>query len=172
MARPGPKPIPLLVKFWAGTKGGDENECWPWQRATDGKGYGKIGHCDRLFQAHRIAYELFVGPIPADLLVCHKCDNPPCVNPRHLFLGTYLDNIRDMWIKGRQSPPPRNNILPPIHRGQDHSKAKLTAAQITEIKSRPSIRGNRIQLAVEFGVTPACISKIVLGRTWRQLGDV
>lgn len=69
------------------------------------RGYGEIRYGGGLVRAHRLAYELTFGPIPQGMSVCHQCDNPPCCNPKHLFLGTQSDNSRDMWSKGRGVPP-------------------------------------------------------------------
>lgn len=79
--------------------------CWVWTRHFFDDGYGKFkgpGPDHKTLQAHRYAYELFVGPIPEGMLVCHKCDNPPCVRPDHLFIGTHIDNIKDCIAKGRR----------------------------------------------------------------------
>jgi len=75
--------------------------CWEWRGDHDGKGYGVILVSGRAQQAHRAAYRFFCGPIPEGLFVCHHCDNPPCCNPVHLFLGAHADNMRDMALKGR-----------------------------------------------------------------------
>ncbi len=89
------------------TKSHNATPCMEWQGARLPKGYGKIG--DRRQKGtgwaltHRIAYEAAFGPIPDGQLVCHHCDNPPCCNPDHLFLGTHVDNAADMWAKGRQN---------------------------------------------------------------------
>lgn len=81
---------------------GNENQCWEWQRAKIGVGYGQFEIQGRCFRAHRLSYELYVAKIErSDLCVLHKCDNPGCVNPNHLFLGTADDNYRDMVAKGR-----------------------------------------------------------------------
>ena len=80
--------------------------CWLWTAAKNKKGYGIFGLGKQTDKAHRIAWRLIVGPIPAGLFVLHKCDVPNCVNPAHLFLGTNLDNVKDMIAKGRNSPPP------------------------------------------------------------------
>lgn len=78
-----------------------ESGCWEWQRYRLWTGYGRMTVDGRMTNAHRVAYELYVGPIPAGLLLCHKCDNPPCCNPEHLFPGTHQDNMDDARSKGR-----------------------------------------------------------------------
>ena len=83
---------------------GDPDDCWLWLGGTASKGYGHFsmgGRGGKQVNAHRAAYEFHYGPIPEGMLVCHSCDNPPCVNWNHLFLGTHQDNVRDMWAKGR-----------------------------------------------------------------------
>lgn len=92
------------VKFWSRvdrSKGDDA--CWEWTGARNGRGYGMCGVGTRYHGAHRVAYTLCSGTIPDGLNVCHHCDNPPCVNPAHLFLGTQSDNMRDCFAKGRGS---------------------------------------------------------------------
>jgi hypothetical protein len=75
--------------------------CWEWQRYRLWTGYGRMTVDGRMTNAHRVAYELFIGPIPPGLIVCHRCDNPPCCNPEHLFTGTWQDNTNDAMAKGR-----------------------------------------------------------------------
>ena len=84
-------------------------ECWVWTGGTNGVGYGRVSDADgRTVLTHRLVYQLEVGPIPEGLWVLHHCDNPPCVNPAHLFLGTVGDNNRDARAKGRAFGPPRS----------------------------------------------------------------
>jgi hypothetical protein len=77
------------------------SDCWHWTGARNTFGYGRMTHKGRLEVAHRLSWESFRGPIPAGLSVLHRCDNPSCINPDHLWLGTYSDNLRDAWAKGR-----------------------------------------------------------------------
>jgi len=91
---------PLEERFWEKVDVRGPDECWPWTRKHNPKGYGQFRK-DKMVQAHRMAWELTNGPIPDGLDVLHTCDNPPCCNPHHLFLGTNDDNMRDMNSKGR-----------------------------------------------------------------------
>ena len=108
---------------------------------------------------HRVSYMVHIGPIPDGMLVCHRCDNPPCGNPAHLFLGTTQDNTADKVAKGRQL------------RGQHHPGATLTADDVVEIRSTPGVEGFavRAELADRFGVTRATIRNIAWRRSWRSL---
>jgi hypothetical protein len=143
----------------------DPTACWEFTGCRNHSGYGELtmrGYSTKL--THRLAYQLANGPIPAGLCVLHRCDNPPCCNPAHLFLGTRIDNNADMRAKGRDSTPPRNDV-----RGEKNGHAKLTAARVLEIRARAA-RGERITyLADEFGVSHGLISGIVSGARWSWL---
>lgn len=162
----GPKKS-LEERFWEKVKTPlDPDECWVWTAATDGLfGYGKIGvtvdgkHSST--QAHRVSWELHYGPIPKGLFVCHHCDNPLCVNPSHLFLGTQVDNMRDARAKGRM----KSHFF---KGGRFHTK--LTEDQVIEIRERYSAGGIlRRELAEEFGVSLGCIADILGGHNWQDL---
>lgn len=96
------------------------NTCWKWRGAKLKHGYGRYSGG---LLAHRITYELLVGPIPEGLLVLHSCDNPECTNPKHLFLGTHSDNAKDMVLKGRNWHPDQTGL-----KRSDETKAKISAA--------------------------------------------
>jgi hypothetical protein len=143
--------------FWARVD--QSGECWPWTGATDhATGYGRLQYHGRQVTAHRLAFELTSGqPIPDGLYVCHSCDNPPCCNPAHLWLGTHTDNLHDSSVKGR------------MHPGELHGNAILTGAQVGEIRIRLAAGERGASVAREFGVRPNTIYNIAKGRTWAQL---
>jgi hypothetical protein len=135
--------------------------CWLW---TDKPvcGYGRICIDGVPRLAHRISYELHRGAIPAGLNVCHRCDNPICVNPDHLFLGTHADNVADRCRKGRtrQGHVPKRS-------GENHGKAKLTWAKVDEIRAWYAAGGvSMAQLGRDFGVSKRAILFVVHRKHW------
>lgn len=114
-------------------------------------------------RAHRVSWSLFRGAIPNSLNVLHRCDVRRCVNPDHLFLGTHADNTRDMISKGRG----RYRASPGVTNG----RAKLTEAQVVEIRARGSAGASRKKLAAEFGVASTSISGIIHGKSWKHVQD-
>jgi hypothetical protein len=141
------------------------HECWEWMASKNSKGYGLLKKQGRSYGAHRIAYELFIGPIPQGLCVCHTCDNPPCVNPHHLWVGTHQDNTLDAHQKGRAC---LTNLKP--QRGEKNGCAKLTRIQVDEIRAsyrRGYTPTNTIRLSEKYGVSKKAISRIIRNETWR-----
>lgn len=144
-------------RFWKSVIKGTKNECWEWQGTRHVQGYGTIGVRGKTLKAHRFSWELHNGEIPDDMEVCHKCDNPPCVNPFHLFLGSHQDNIDDMVAKRRNSW------------GERHPRAKLTIDDVIEIRSRVAAGEMQVTLAKEKGVSPCTIRGVISGRNWRNV---
>ena len=139
-------------------------DCWPWKGVTDRQGYGVFTHRGKNYQAHRVSWALKNGPIPEGLCACHKCDNPICVNPDHVFLGTQMDNVRDCWSKGRGY---KNNWVS----GVKNPKAKLNLEKVVEIRKALFSGLKALEVAELFQVTVPTISKISLFQIWRQPGD-
>lgn len=152
-------------RFWKKVICGEPDECWPWMGNHLPRGYGLVSINRRRLLAHRAAWEGAFGSIPEGLQVLHSCDNPPCVNPAHLFLGTQADNIRDAQSKGRLV----GNITRHL-RGEKAGGAKLTESQVLEIRRRyGGQRGEAPRLALEFGVSSSTVKAICSGRTWSHL---
>lgn len=138
-----------------------ESGCWEWQGSRTVQGYGRVRMPEKrggVIKAHRRAWELASGEIPDGLLVLHHCDNRPCVRPDHLFLGTAYDNMRDMSQKGRAAGFKR--------KGANHPLAKLTQAQVDDIRSRVWKHGKYAEWAREFGVTDGTVRSIYRGDSW------
>jgi HNH endonuclease len=153
---------PPIVRFWKHVDRGDPRECWCWIGATTPDGYGQffLAH-GRCVLAHRFLYEHVYGPIPAGKLICHDCptgDNPACVNPAHLFLGTNTENIHDAIRKGT------------FHRGERSPRSRLTTAQVLAIRATDcSIPGTKTRLAREYGVKTSSIIAVLTRRSWKHL---
>lgn len=107
--------------------------CWNWTGAIRGKGYGAFKYNERVLDAHRVSYMIHIGPIPEGLLVCHTCDNRKCVNPAHLFLGTYTDNMQDCIKKGRFCKT--NNKDKMIHPSQGAYKRGCRCAECRKLNA-------------------------------------
>jgi len=153
--------IRLSTRFWRKVDRRAREGCWPWLGYTTPRGYGRMWAGRPRF-AHRVSWELHHGPIPEGRLVCHHCDNPPCCNPAHLFLGTFKDNSDDMDRKGRR------NVLC----GEQSPRAKLTAATVLAIRARRSAGEAADALATEYGITRHYLLSIVRGDRWRRIdGD-
>ena len=138
----------------------EEAGCWHWIGSVDSRGYGNIGvKTVKGFltqRAHRVAYTLFVGPIPKGKVVCHTCDNRCCVNPEHLFLGSQKDNVKDCVEKGRFGD----------RRGCRNPKAKLSEDQVLLIRASTASANH---LAAELGISSSTIYSIRTGESWSHL---
>ena len=136
---------------------GYKTPCWVWTETLDDNGYGMFRSSVR---AHRAVWAAQHGPIPKGLLICHHCDNPPCVRPDHLFLGTIRDNNLDRHAKGRSKN---------LDRGESHPMAKLSAQQVVEMRAlynRRSHDWNQLALARRYDISRGQVSKIVTGKAY------
>lgn len=165
-------PDTMAARLWSRVdRSAGPDGCWPWQGALDADGYGLVS-LDITRRAHRVAFILSGGDLPAGHLVCHSCDNPPCCNPRHLFAGTVADNSADMVAKGRSLAGDRNPNV--IHverrpRGSRNGYSKLTEEQVAQIKRRLLDGESTQAVAAAFGVTNGAIWLIAKGRNWRHI---
>lgn len=147
-----------MKRFWKKVETGGVDECWAWNSSLDSCGYGTFW-LNANVKAHRVAYELTFGEIPEGQHVLHKCDNPRCCNPNHLFLGTHEENMKDMARKGRALSRP----------GEKNPSSKLTSEDVMFIRES----GDRQERLAEcFGVTQQTISNIKTGKTWKHIGGL
>jgi hypothetical protein len=146
-------------KFWGRVARGDDDACWLWTGAKLTSGYGVLHDGTFRMLAHRFSFETHVGPIAPGLFVCHRCDNPPCVNPAHLFAGTQFENMRDMTAKGRHAKVGA--------RGQLNGLARLTPSDVSDIRSAYAAGDvTQAQLAARFGVSRGAVCNVLLRRSW------
>lgn len=148
--------LTLEERFWRYVK--IQDGCWRWLSYTDPNGYGRLHVDGKPMLASRISYKLHFGEIPSGMAVCHKCDNPSCTNPDHLFLGTQAENVADMQRKGRSRKRGKS--------GTEHHASKVTEKDIPEIRASEKPVA---LIAQEYGVSRATIHAIRVGKTWRHV---
>lgn len=141
-----------------------DDECWPWLGSTR-EGYGVISDMGIKRQASHVSHELFIGPIQRGLQVLHKCDNPICVNPKHLEAGTQSKNMKDCYARGRSKLPLLDT------RGEKNGFAKLTFAQASEIRRLVLLGANQTSVAKRFKISNKTVNHIKTGYKWKCLGE-
>jgi hypothetical protein len=158
------------VRFWSKTK--REGECIVWAAHKWPSGYGAFGWRGKVRRAHRVAYEITHGPFAESLCVLHKCDNPSCVNPAHLFLGTHADNMKDASQKGRINAAPAIAAAAraPRPTGERHHAAKLTSADVLAMRQAKASGATISELIEKYSVSYAAAYDIVIGNTWVAVG--
>lgn len=154
-------------KFWLFCKRSTEDECWEWSGSRLKNGYGVLNYRSgkqRKIYAHRLSWEIHNGSIHNGFFILHRCDNPPCVNPGHLFLGTQGDNMRDMFAKGRRTH------LENMPRGSANHLAILSEADVIEIRKLQKHGESLKDIAAKFPVvTKGAIWRILKRLCWRHL---
>lgn len=149
-----------ITRFWSKVRKGEPEECWPWIRACNQDGYGRVTIWPHAYQAHRIAYLLTRGAFPHELCVLHTCDNPACVNPTHLRLGTHTDNMRDREDKHRRV----------VLKGEAVGNSKLAAKDVVCIRQQyAASRVSQRVLALKYHVGISTISEILRRQRWKHV---
>lgn len=147
-------------RFWANVDVRGETDCWPWRGRTNESGYGMFDYENRPHIASRVSLELKLGKLSRDLFSCHRCDNPICVNPAHLFPGTQKENMRDAVLKGRIDGGNNGRL------GSQINTSKLTAEQVRDIRSS---KESVTSLSQKYGVSGTAIRKILSRENWGWL---
>lgn len=152
----------LAERLWPRVdKSAGDAGCWPWTGSRLGNGYGQISKGQRrCTTTSRAAYELTYGPIPEGMYVCHTCDNPPCCNPAHLWLGTARANAHDMVDKGRSTKGR------PVNQGAAHGGASLTDDDVAELRQLFARGAKAHRLAARFGISRQHVYKVANGESW------
>lgn len=149
-----------LIRFWIKVETGDIDKCWIWVAGLGKDGYGRFKYNGFTYYAHIFSYLIHKGSIEKGLFICHQCDNPKCVNPGHLFLGTAKANNDDKEDKGRGNHAKGENI----------NTCKLTEKQVLEIREKYS--NNKytfVELAKEYNVKYGAIQRIIKRKTWKHI---
>lgn len=150
-----------ISRFWSKVEIGDTDDCWNWKGNKFKKGYGSFQMRSKNKSAHRTSWEISFGKIPANLCVCHKCDNPSCVNPSHLFLGTYSENNKDRARKGRSADVS----------GEKNPSAKLTEREVREIRFLRKMNVSQRKVAKKYNVGKTTIARIDNRTHWKGVSD-
>lgn len=150
-----------MDRFWS--KVDKSGDCWEWTAHKTSKGYGTFKFYGFSMRAHRVALILKGVDVPEDMYVCHHCDNPGCVNPDHLFVGTPADNMRDMVAKGR------GRFVIPDSVGGANGNAKLCDLDIPRIRDMIACGETNIDIGQWFNVHHATISNIRVGKNWNHI---
>lgn len=172
-----PEDLIYRIRFWSKVAVRADDECWDWTAGTHSFGYGLFGRTKasplsksiKTKIASRVAFILTNGPISDNLVVCHKCDRPLCCNPNHLFAASQKENLADMRAKGRWSPPPKNDFVPPAMAGERNANAKLKPENVAAILARRATGERLNSIAEDFNVSPSLISKIATGVSWKHI---
>lgn len=151
------KPVRFLKQ--ADTQNLDPDTCWIWTGAVNSNGYGRFIDKNRHVLAHRVSHELFVGPIPNGMNVCHSCDNRLCVNPHHLWLGSQSENLRDAFRKGRHSQPDTC--------GERNGNRRLSQSDVDRIRAMHAGGQRKYRIAETYGVSPSTVADIINHKTWK-----
>lgn len=146
----------LRQRFWKCVDGKDPQRCWEWKGSINSKGYGIVWLKRRAYGAHRVSYALHHGD-PGSMDVCHACDNPRCVNPHHLFLGTAAENMADAADKGRMA------------HGESSPMAKLNEYKVRVVRRAARWGIPQRRIAERMGVSQIAILYIIHGRTWAHV---
>ena len=144
----------LALKLLENVRIDEQTGCWIWTLSLTQPGYGQLGVNGKIKRTHRLSYELFKGPIPQGMFVCHHCDNRACLNPQHLFVGTSKENTRDMILKNRQKKP---------------GGRKFTREDINHFRSEAANGVSRIELCETYHVSYKQLSRIINYRDWKNV---
>ena len=162
-----------IERFWSFVRRSENDECWIWNGRKDKNGYGVFIFEGKSYRTHRLAWILTTGgELPPALKVLHKCDNPSCINPKHLYPGTNADNMRDMVLRGRSLKGKLNpSHLHPenMPRGEQNTRSKLTEAKVRQIRKLAAKGVSNSVIGRQFGIWPNNVRFIINRQTWKHV---